>query len=648
MSADLFAAFEGSSEPPKQPQIQSSFQTADNDPFSFLTSPPAAPQVTDIQQTSQWPSLQQPWSPLQQQQQKQQTTIQPSWNSWTEPHPGNLVTPSASLVTQPQTSGIWGDLGGLAGTQNTSLTAEPNLLDGQDDDDDFGDFEAPTDFPQPFPAVASRQVASPPARTRVHRASTIDLLTNNLVDLGAPSTLEPWQERPSWERREKAQEPPRMPVQKAVSKVVQNADPNVLFDAEDFELQEAADEDEDDFGDFETEITTQPAVAVAPVKSALDLLGSVSPVQPSRPAQPKKQPPGLLLSSAGLNNNNTLPYPQAPKSPYGSFQNRKPELVKQLKVKTPLTPEFPTDVKNESSPTPVTAWPTIERDGFGSDWDEFKDIPATKPKAAPVKAAAKAKNPAKPAQASSDWDWGAWDTTEEPPKATATVVAKSDDHAPPPTNIPPPSILLSIFPQLLDLASTSLLKPVSSLPASSQQRVLSNGATVLFLRGYLALATVAARIIAGRKQRWHRDKFLMQGMAISAATSSKTRGMKLAGVDKAQAAREDREATEVISVWKQQVGRLRTAVAAANAASGADGSLKVPELSAVLSAHVVQGVPTAPKACVICGLKRDERIAKVDFEVEDSFGEWWVEFWGHRDCKNFWLEHEAKLRSRGR
>ncbi|KAJ3502922.1 hypothetical protein NM208_g16619 [Fusarium decemcellulare] len=32
-------------------------------------------------------------------------------------------------------------------------------------------------------------------------------------------------------------------------------------------------------------------------------------------------------------------------------------------------------------------------------------------------------------------------------------------------------------------------------------------------------------------------------------------------------------------------------------------------------------VPTAPKACIICGLKREERVAKVDYEVEDSFGE---------------------------
>lgn len=171
-----------------------------------------------------------------------------------------------------------------------------------------------------------------------------------------------------------------------------------------------------------------------------------------------------------------------------------------------------------------------------------------------------------------------------------------------------------------------------------------------FLRGYLALATVAARIIAGRRLRWHRDKFLSQSMTISAATGGKG-GMKLAGIDKSQSAREDREAADVAVAWKDVVGRLRTAVAAANAAIAKDAAalgrpLKVPELAETMRVETVKGAITAPKACVVCGLKRDERVARVDFEVEDSFGEWWVEFWGHRECRNFWVEHEVALRSR--
>ncbi len=147
--------------------------------------------------------------------------------------------------------------------------------------------------------------------------------------------------------------------------------------------------------------------------------------------------------------------------------------------------------------------------------------------------------------------------------------------------------------------------------------------------------------MAGRKHRWHRDKILAKSMSISAAGS---KGMKLAGVDKTQAAREDREAADVVAVWREQVGRLRSAVTVAN--TSARANLKVPELSESLSAHTAKSVGTAPKSCVICGLKRDERITKVDFEVEDSFGEWWVEHWGHRACKNFWIEHEKNLRQR--
>ena len=460
-------------------------------------------------------------------------------------------------------------------------------------------------------------------------------MTNKLLDLELGSTtLEPWQERPSWEKpvvRTKQKPPSR------------NPDPNVLFDAEDFELQGDVpeEEEEDDFGDFETETAHEVTSAAPTDKSAFDLLSSISPAQSAHTKQPKKQPPGLLLSSAGLTTD-PLPYPQAPKSPYGSFQNRKPEQVRQLKVATPITSEFPRESKQakNDSPTPVTAWPTVDTGEFNSSWDEFKDLPPSKTKPAPPTV----KPMPSKAQPPSDWEWCTWGDSEEkqqnPINAAGPSVAFGVEAGPPPTNIPPPSVLLSIFPQLLNLAGTSLLKPAHGLPSSAQQRVLSDPATTIFLRGYVALATVAGRIIAGRKQRWHRDKFLAQGMTISTASSSKTRGMKLAGVDKAQAAHEDREAAEVVAVWKQQVGRLRSAVAAANA------GLRVPELSVTLSAHTAQGVPTAPKACVICGLKRDERIGKVDVEVEDSFGEWWVEFWGHRDCRNFWLEHEVKLRQR--
>lgn len=126
--------------------------------------------------------------------------------------------------------------------------------------------------------------------------------------------------------------------------------------------------------------------------------------------------------------------------------------------------------------------------------------------------------------------------------------------------------------------------------------------------------------------------------------------MKLAGIDKTQSAREDREAADVAAAYRDVVGRLRTAVAGANAAiakgTGLGERLRVPELAETARVETVRGALTAARACVVCGLRRDERVVRVDFEVEDSFGEWWVEFWGHRACRNFWVEHEGALRSR--
>ncbi|KAJ4392410.1 hypothetical protein N0V85_007077 [Neurospora sp. IMI 360204] len=450
-----------------------------------------------------------------------------------------------------------------------------------------------------------------PPRTRLVRSPTLDLVSNKLVNLDLSSTA--------------AQPSTKRPVQKPVIKPIRNADPNVLFDADDFELQEADgdDDDDDEFGDFEG--TSSPAPIV--------------PAASSGTKEPKKQPPGLFLSGG---NSQTL-YPEAPKSPYGSFHTRKPSDVKELKIKTPVTSDFP-KVVQEREPSPVTAWPSGTGDGFGDDWDEFKDLSVSNTKT-PARTTGNTKTPAKKPDLDSslDSDWKDWGETEkEKPKIVGVASQPtSSDKSPPPTNVPPPSILLSILPQLLDLSKTSLLK-IKALPAAKQHAVVCDSATMTFLRGYLALATVTGRIIAGRKQRWQRDKFLMQGMSISAAGGM--RGMKLATVDKTQSARDDHSAVAVLDVWTQQEGSLRSTVTAANAAS--DTKLKIPQLKLALQVHVAKNVPTAPKPCVICGLKRDERVTGVDFDVEDSFGEWWIEFWGHRACKNFWVEHEAKLRQR--
>jgi hypothetical protein len=70
------------------------------------------------------------------------------------------------------------------------------------------------------------------------------------------------------------------------------------------------------------------------------------------------------------------------------------------------------------------------------------------------------------------------------------------------------------------------------------------------------------------------------------------------------------------------------------------------ENTRVTTAMASQGAIKAPHACALCGLKRDERIPKIDENVEDSFGEWWTEHWGHTECRQFWEDNMGLLGQR--
>ncbi|KAK5724935.1 hypothetical protein LTR17_013424 [Elasticomyces elasticus] len=248
------------------------------------------------------------------------------------------------------------------------------------------------------------------------------------------------------------------------------------------------------------------------------------------------------------------------------------------------------------------------------------------------------------------------DAPEDSPfrRTTTAIAAKAPIHTSasslPPTNVPPPAALLSIFPSIFTSGQEALLEPLWKLDLKQRQVLLAHPATHLFLRGYLGLAIVLGHIIAGRKLRWKRDQYLAQGMRIGPA-GGKT-GMKLAGIDKSEIAKEDREVLDAVRLWKTQVGKLRSAASAANAnTSDGEGRLSaVPEISEAIPIRTLkaaEGGITAPHACALCGLKREERVAKVDVEVNDSFGEWWVEGMSmHLLCRNFWEEHKSKLRSR--
>ena len=148
--------------------------------------------------------------------------------------------------------------------------------------------------------------------------------------------------------------------------------------------------------------------------------------------------------------------------------------------------------------------------------------------------------------------------------------------------------------------------------------------------------------------------------------------MKVASVDRVEARREEREVADVLRVWQGEVGKLRGAVAEVRrgtVGTGKEGvleGLRVPEIRegmVVRSVGVGEGGVKSVRPCALCGLMRDERVEKVDWEVFDGFDEWWVgsmnmhrcEFSGISDeylanelsaCRDFWLEHEEKLRQR--
>ncbi|KAF2745309.1 Pkinase-domain-containing protein [Sporormia fimetaria CBS 119925] len=366
-----------------------------------------------------------------------------------------------------------------------------------------------------------------------------------------------------------------------VVKARKSYDSSVLFDAEE-QLEE---EEDNDFGDFEGTTTNAasppPATAPAQTQSGqlIDLLGdlSMSQPEPRHRAQKDSKKPQSLPSQK--------PAKAKPVHGFGPVSRPKPPA--------PAS----TNVESQQEET----WDTFD------DWEA--SIPSTKHKTSEP-------------------------STRRPqaPQPTTKLQGAdiADDVRPgelPPTNVPPPSLLLSLFPPLFSEAHEKLFKPMAAQPPPARNRLVSEPATIAYLQGLIVLASVAARIIAGRKLRWKRDKHLSQGMRIGPASSRSTSGMKLTGIDKGENLKEEREVSDVIRAWKQQVGRVRHAVAAANQARAASLGA-VPDLQDTMAVQTLKqaegGVP-ALQACMLCGLKRDERVVAADMDAEDIFGEWWVD-----------------------
>ncbi|KAH6633163.1 hypothetical protein C7974DRAFT_166442 [Boeremia exigua] len=470
----------------------------------------------------------------------------------------------------------------------------PTQSTTDDDADDWGDFEGGSSHVDttssaqhdPFAFISSQQ-AQPPQQAWTSQPVARDPF--GFQPTGLPSTSqESWTKAP-------------------IVKAKKPADSNVLFDAEE-------DLDDDDFGDFE-ESQSQPVEPVpsapsAPPASArpssalVDLLGDLDFSQPTPSIVKEPGKPANVVDAKAR--------PTTEKSSTRDFA-----APKQSKPKPAAKPK----------PAPAVT-PHIADDG----WDTFDDWEASIPAPA-TRAPEVTKNPA----------------TLAPTPILSPEMDDVGSAEQPPTNVPPPGVLLSLFPSFFADAQEQLFKPMATQTLPMRNKLLAEPGTINYLKGYLMLASVAAHIIAGRKLRWKRDQHLSQGMRIGPASSRATSGMKLTGIDRGETLKEDREASDVVRVWKDQVGRLRHVISGVNQIKS--GTLSpAPDLQETLPVRTLKqsegGVP-ARQPCMLCGLKRDERVTAADMSAEDSFGEWWIEQVNmHRGCRNFWNKHKDTLRQR--
>ncbi|KAJ5615636.1 hypothetical protein N7537_000750 [Penicillium hordei] len=312
---------------------------------------------------------------------------------------------------------------------------------------------------------------------------------------------------------------------------------------------------------------------------------------------------------------------------------------------------------------------TWEDDSFG-DWGDFADAPASQPPPKVPKKRTKAptKLPVKPNKPpASTWDDDAfedWGDFSDGPSVKA--VPKSNPISPPtvpspapsssvsettapaatvrPTNIPPPSVLLELFLDVFDYLQKEAILAKSQLRSSAPPSSSSNTISTTALNIHNVLQS-AARVIAGRSLRWKRDTILSQSMRIGPARSGKAGGMKLNSVNKQENIKEEQDAVDVLTTWRERAAIFNAVLQAA----GQRPIPTVPDPSGlkVITARADQGALKASHPCALCSLKRDERVLRVDeSSVQDSFGEWWTEHWGHTACRQFWERNRDLLGQR--
>ena len=405
----------------------------------------------------------------------------------------------------------------------------------------------------------------------------------------------------------------------SLSRVMQTTRDEVLFDAE---------EELDEFGDFETGASellaqsstplqydglTKPQASSEPFGYQEDLI-SISVDQPTVEQGGREKATERRLPSSRTKAGVKAPSTQTSKITQQEGKIHRNKLQK----------------KSAFRPLPNATSDDV--------WDEFEETAAPGP--------ALEANPARNSlNKHDDTDVQTFSASLVPPLSRALPLHPNDV---PPTNIPPPAVLLSLLPLLFSELHMRFFQPLAGQSPSAKARILSGATTVEYLQGWLGLAVTGAHIIAGRKLRWKRDTFLSQGMRIGPA--GRSGGMKLTGIDKSEKNKEEREVVDVVRAWREHAGRLRSAVTAAQSAFKARSMGAIPDIQetmVVKTAKQADGGVPAPHQCALCGLKRDERVHQVDYQVRDSFGEWWIEQVSmHKDCRSFWEEQKDSIRQR--
>lgn len=214
------------------------------------------------------------------------------------------------------------------------------------------------------------------------------------------------------------------------------------------------------------------------------------------------------------------------------------------------------------------------------------------------------------------------ETPTSKPLPTADTQVHTRDR---PTNIPPPAVLLAWLP-----------KCYSKLSLDAPLHPSDHTVHTLIRQAF----HTSAHIIAGKAQRWKRDTRLAQSMKMGAA--GRPGAMKLTSVDKSEARKEDQEVEEVIAAWSRALPVLNPIMTKSSSAQS------IRPIRAKMPVNTATGpeVLTADIACALCGLKRNERVSGLDKDVADLFSEWWIEHWGHHDCREFWYHFHDLLERR--